>query len=83
MSKRSVHFQRQLQAENVHAAWRMAVAERAAGAYAGNRNLAALAVAGSVGEFYFIKLFPVNDVVHPCWVARLTVALVQRHVFAH
>jgi len=34
---------------NVHAAWRMAVAERAAGVYAGNRNLAALAVAGSVG----------------------------------
>ena len=36
-------------AENVHAAWRMRVAERAAGVYAGNRNLAALAVAGSVG----------------------------------
>ena len=36
-------------AENVHAAWRMGVAERAAGVYAGNRNLAALAVAGSVG----------------------------------
>jgi hypothetical protein len=36
-------------AENVHAAWRIGVAERAAGAYAGNRNLAALAVAGSVG----------------------------------
>lgn len=36
-------------AENVHAAWRMAVAERAAGVYAGNRNLVALAVAGSVG----------------------------------
>ena len=36
-------------AENVHAAWRMRVAERAAGFYAGNRNLAALAVAGSVG----------------------------------
>lgn len=35
--------------ENVHAAWRMGVAERAAGIYAGNRNLAALAVAGSVG----------------------------------
>jgi len=35
--------------ENVHAAWRMAVARRAAEAYAGNRNLAALAVAGSVG----------------------------------
>jgi hypothetical protein len=34
---------------NVHAAWRMAVAERAARAYAGNRKLAALAVAGSVG----------------------------------
>jgi hypothetical protein len=34
-------------------------------------------------EFYLIKLFPVNDVVHPCWVAHLTVALVQRHVFAH
>jgi hypothetical protein len=36
-------------AENVHAAWRMRVAERAAGVYAGNRNLAALAVAGSGG----------------------------------
>src|ERR1700677_4025608 len=36
-------------AENVHAAWRMRVAERAAAAYAGNRNLAAMAVAGSVG----------------------------------
>ena len=36
-------------AENVHAAWRMGVAERAAGVYAGNRNLAVLAVAGSVG----------------------------------
>ena len=36
-------------AENVHAAWRMGVAERAAGVHAGNRNLAALAVAGSVG----------------------------------
>ena len=34
---------------NVHAAWRIAVAERAARAYAGNRKLAALAVAGSVG----------------------------------
>jgi Domain of unknown function (DUF4037) len=36
-------------AGNVHAAWRMAVARQAAGAYAGNRNLTALAVAGSVG----------------------------------
>jgi hypothetical protein len=36
-------------AENHHAAWRMEVAKRAAGVYAGNRNLAALAVAGSVG----------------------------------
>ena len=36
-------------AENVHAAWRLGVAERAAGVYAGNRNLAALAAAGSVG----------------------------------
>ena len=36
-------------AENVHAAWRIRVAEQAAGVYAGNRNLAALAVAGSVG----------------------------------
>lgn len=36
-------------AENVHAAWRMRVAERAAGVYAGNGNLVALAVAGSVG----------------------------------
>lgn len=35
--------------ENVHAAWRMGVAARAAGVYAGNPNLAALAVAGSVG----------------------------------
>jgi hypothetical protein len=34
---------------NVHAAWRMAVAERAVRAYAGNGKLAALAVAGSVG----------------------------------
>lgn len=36
-------------AENVHTAWRVGVAERAAGVYAGNPNLAALAVAGSVG----------------------------------
>src|SRR6516162_8830954 len=36
-------------AGNIHAAWRMAVAMRAAEAYAGNRNLTALAVAGSVG----------------------------------
>ena len=37
-------------AENVHAAWRMAIARRAAaGGYEGNRNVAALAVAGSVG----------------------------------
>jgi Domain of unknown function (DUF4037) len=36
-------------AGNVHAAWRMAVAGRIAGTYAGNRGLAALAVAGSVG----------------------------------
>jgi len=35
--------------ENVHAAWRMAVARQAARAYTGNRNVAALAVAGSVG----------------------------------
>ena len=35
--------------ENVHAAWRMAVAQRVAEAYAGNPNVAALAVAGSVG----------------------------------
>ena len=35
--------------ENVHAAWRMAVAQRVAGTYAGNPNVAALAVAGSVG----------------------------------
>jgi hypothetical protein len=35
--------------ENVHAAWRVAVARQAAGAYTGNRNVAALAVAGSVG----------------------------------
>ncbi len=34
---------------NVHAAWRMAVARRAAAGYAGNPGLAALAVAGSVG----------------------------------
>jgi ADP-ribose pyrophosphatase YjhB (NUDIX family) len=34
---------------NVHAAWRMAVARRVAEAYAGNPNVAALAVAGSVG----------------------------------
>jgi hypothetical protein len=36
-------------AENVHAARRIRVVQRAAGVYAGNRNLAALAVAGSVG----------------------------------
>ena len=36
-------------AGNVHAGWRMAVARRAAEAYQGNRNLAAVAVAGSVG----------------------------------
>jgi hypothetical protein len=35
---------------NVHAAWRMAQARRAAGAYAENPKLAALAVAGSVGS---------------------------------
>jgi hypothetical protein len=35
--------------ENVHAAWRMSVARQAARAYTGNRNVAALAVAGSVG----------------------------------
>ena len=34
---------------NVHAAWRMAVARRAAAGYAANPGLAALAVAGSVG----------------------------------
>jgi Domain of unknown function (DUF4037) len=34
---------------NVHAAWRMALARRAAQAYAGNAKLAALTVAGSVG----------------------------------
>jgi hypothetical protein len=34
---------------NVHAAWRMAVAERAARAYAGNARLAALTVTGPVG----------------------------------
>lgn len=34
---------------NVHAAWRMALAKRAAHAYAGNAKLAALTVAGSVG----------------------------------
>jgi hypothetical protein len=34
---------------NVHVAWRMAVARRAAQAYAGSAKLAALAVAGSVG----------------------------------
>jgi hypothetical protein len=36
-------------AANVHAAWRLAVAERAAQAYASNQKLAALTVAGSVG----------------------------------
>ena len=36
-------------AENVHAAWRMAVARRAAAEYAVSPGLAALAVAGSVG----------------------------------
>jgi hypothetical protein len=35
---------------NVHAAWRMAQARRAAQAYAGNSKLAAMAVAGSVGS---------------------------------
>ena len=34
---------------NVHAAWRMAVARRAAAGYAANPGPAALAVAGSVG----------------------------------
>lgn len=34
---------------NAHAAWRMAVAERAAGEYARNGKLAAMTVAGSVG----------------------------------
>jgi hypothetical protein len=36
-------------AGNVYAAWRMALAARAAAAYAGNGKLAALAVAGSIG----------------------------------
>jgi hypothetical protein len=36
-------------AVNVHAAWRLALAERAARVYASNQKLAALAVAGSVG----------------------------------
>jgi hypothetical protein len=35
---------------NVHVAWRMALASRAALAYAGNTKLAALTVAGSVGS---------------------------------
>jgi hypothetical protein len=35
---------------NAHAAWRMAQAQRAAGAYRGNAKLAALTVAGSVGS---------------------------------
>jgi hypothetical protein len=34
----------------IHVAWRMAVADRAAGAYAPNRRLAVFAVAGSVGS---------------------------------
>ena len=34
---------------NIHAGWRMALAQRAAQAYARNEQLAALAVAGSVG----------------------------------
>ena len=33
--------------DNVHAAWRMAVARRIAGTYTGKPNIAALAVAGS------------------------------------
>jgi hypothetical protein len=36
-------------AENVHAAWRMRLARRAAGVNVGNRDLAALAVVGSAG----------------------------------
>lgn len=36
--------------DNVHAAWRMAVGEQAAAAYAANPKLAAFAVAGSVGS---------------------------------
>jgi hypothetical protein len=36
-------------AANIHAAWRLAVAERAARSYASNEKLAALTVAGSVG----------------------------------
>ena len=35
--------------DNVHAVWRMAVARRVAGTYTGKPNIAALAVAGSVG----------------------------------
>jgi hypothetical protein len=35
---------------NVHAAWRLAVARRAARAYAGNAKLAAMTAAGSVGS---------------------------------
>jgi hypothetical protein len=34
---------------NIHAEWRLAVAKRIAGTYTGNPNVAALAVAGSVG----------------------------------
>jgi len=36
-------------AQNAHAVWRMEVAGRAAGVYAGHPNLAAMAAAGSVG----------------------------------
>ena len=55
-------------AENVHAAWRMGVAKRAAGVYAGNGNLAALAVAGSVGAGIADRF---SDLELDCYWARL------------
>jgi hypothetical protein len=39
-------------AANAHAAWRLALAEQAARAYASNQKLAALTVAGSVGTVW-------------------------------
>jgi len=55
-------------AENVHAAWRMGVAKRAAGVYAGNGNLAALAVPGSVGAGIADRF---SDLELDCYWARL------------
>ena len=54
---------------NVHVAWRMALAKRAAQAYARNKQLAALTVADSVG--------PVSPTVSLTWNRTATGSLRQ------